>query len=255
MIQSFSPLLPFRLMQTHFQKGLRSAFTLIETLVVVSIIVLILTLTAPSLFSTMKSTKLSSAGDSVLGYLSEAQQMAVTNNIPIEVRFFKYSTPLSPTPAFRSLQMFKIRTGNEVGGTFVEGQSSGGGAFQEKEEAVGQLLKVPEGIIIVHDSTDLTPIFGANDFPDQKTGGGSYSGQQNATYNALRFFPDSSCRVLTATADAGLVLTYPALPQSCLTLAADNGQQITVDNLPKNFYTIQVDPYTGKLRTYRPGQY
>ncbi|MFM2166589.1 MAG: hypothetical protein RIS79_960, partial [Verrucomicrobiota bacterium] len=84
------------------------AFTLIETLVVVSIIVLILVMTAPSLFSTMQATRLTAAGETVLGFLSEAQQVAQSQNTPVEVRFFRYKTALSPYQAFRSMQMFKI---------------------------------------------------------------------------------------------------------------------------------------------------
>lgn len=220
-------------------------FTLIETLVVVSIIVLILALTAPSLYSTIKATKLSSSGDSVLGFLSEAQQISVSGNVQVEVRFFKYATPMSPVSTFRSMQMFKI--GHQP--------MSAGGQFTEVSQPVGDLVRLSDGIVIVNDTANLSPLLPGDGFKDVKEGGaGSYSGNSEAKYNAIRFLPDGSCRVLSSTTGGAVTLTYPALQQSCITLCEDLGKQIAVDSLPLNFYCIQIDPYTGKMRTYRPGQ-
>jgi len=170
---------------SNIVRGFAKGFTLIETLVVVSIVVLILALTAPSLYSTIKATKLTSSGDSVLGFLSEAQQMAVSSNVQVEVRFFKYQTPMSPASAFRSMQMFKIN----------HDPISQGGNFTEVLQPVGDLVRL-----------------------------------------------------------SAVTLTYPSLPASCITLCDDLGRQIDMATLPSNFYCIQIDPYTGKMRTYRPGQ-
>ncbi len=226
---------------------LQRAFTLIETLVVVSIIVLILVMTAPSLFSTMQATRLTAAGETVLGFLSEAQQVAQSQNTPVEVRFFRYQTPLSPYQAFRSMQMFKITTP-------VEDR----GQIQERSEPIGTLVRLPENVVIPQDDTDLSPLLEGEGFQDVKpTGFGSYSGVEEAYYSAVRFMTDGSCRKVEAVRDgeASSSLSYPELRKSCITICPDTNQAITLTNLPKNFFCIQVDPYTGKIHTYRPGQY
>lgn len=230
----------------HIRSLSARAFTLIETLVVVSIVVLILTLTAPSLFSTMKATRLTSAGDSLVGFLSEAQQLAVSSNTPVEVRFFNYTTPMSSNKAYRAMQMFKISnismaTSNQA---------------VESEVPVGTLLRIPDGIVLVDDPSTLSPLLSASGFQDRKpNGGGAYSGQTSATYNSLRFLADGSCRTVASSTNGRVTLLYPVLQKSCITLCEDIGAEITVEKLPRNFYTIQIDPFTGKIRTYRPGQF
>jgi hypothetical protein len=67
---------------------------------------------------------------------------------------------------------------------------------------------------------------------------------------------DGTCRKLSDNPTTGVAaMTYPTLRTSCITLSPEIGQQVNETNLPKNFYCIQVDPYTGKIRTYRPGEY
>jgi len=244
----------FILTQFHAMKAsipqprfFQRAFTLIETLVVVSIIVLILVMTAPSLFSTMQATRLTAAGETVLGFLSEAQQVAQSQNTPVEVRFFRYQTALSPFQAFRSMQMFKIT--NPV---------DAGGQIQERSEPIGTLVRLPDNVIIPQDDTDLSPLLEGDGFEDVKpTGSGSYSGVEDAYYCAVRFMTDGSCRKVEASGSgaAASSLSYPELRQSCITVCPDINQEVKVDNLPKNFFCIQIDPYTGKIHTYRPGQF
>ena len=48
--------------------------------------------------------------------------------------------------------------------------------------------------------------------------------------------------------------SYNTLNESYFTLAENIGQKLTVKSLPKNFFTIQIDPFNSKARTYRPGQ-
>lgn len=234
-------------MKTYRPQLLRmaEAFTLIETLVVVSIIVLILALTGPSLLGTMQATKLTSAGDAVVGFLSEAQQLAQSRNTPVEVRFFKYQTPMSGVEAYRSMMMFVITT-----------PPLASGGIQEKAEPLGTLVKIPDGIFAPHDEEDLSPLLSgegmADSSKDRPTG---HTGVEGAKYNAIRFLTDGSCRRVVSTGGGAVTsLVYPQLQDSCVTLCDDVGRQVEASSLPKNFYCIQIDAYTGKMRTYRPGQ-
>jgi uncharacterized protein (TIGR02596 family) len=228
----------------------RAAFTLVETLVVVSIIVLILALTGPSLLGTMQASKLTSAGGSMVGFLSEAQQLAVTLNTPVEVRFFRYKVAPDTFESYRSYQMFKVSTPSVVSGATVN--------FEELFEPLGQVFRLPEGVIIPHEP-ELSPMLDGEGFPDvtdDKPNG--YSGVADAKYVAIRFMTDGTCRRVTSVAAGsnsigGLV--FQTLNLSYFTLAGNIGIELSVASLPKNFFTIQIDPFNGKTRSYRPGEY
>lgn len=238
-------------MQNHLllRKESRRAFTLIEMLVVVTIIVLLLAFSTPALMRTMQASRLSSSGDALMGAFSEAQQLAFAQNVPVELRFFSYDGDFGDSPLFRAYQMFKVLV-----------VSGGGNATAQIKESVvpaGNLIKLSEGIVIASDSA-LSPALSGDQINDEKDGGATgYSGVPGATYCAMRFMPDGTCRKVGATTTSEGVtlasLVFQTLPESFLTITYDGGAVITVENLPKNFYTIQVDPFTGKARSYKPG--
>jgi hypothetical protein len=118
----------------------------------------------------------------------------------------------------------------------------------------GNLIKLSDGIVVASDEA-LSPALSGEGITDTKDGGvvPGYSGVSEATYNAIRFMPDGSCRKVGTTTDGLAVLTFQTLPESFFTITYDSGVQITAENLPKNFYTIQIDPFTGKARSYKPG--
>lgn len=222
------------------------AFTLIEMLVVVTIIVLLLAFSTPALMRTMQSSRLSAAGDTLLGVISEAQQIAFAQNVPVELRFFKFQDEFKTSTGFRSYQMFKV--------TLVSEGTGPAATVKESLVPASNLIRIPESIVIVSDET-LSPLLPGEGVTDTKEGGGTpgYSGVADAKYIAIRFMTDGSCRTV-GTASGGLAtLSYQTLPMSYLTLTSEGGQVITVKNLPKNFYTIQIDPFTGKARSYKPG--
>ncbi len=241
---------------THFpypERQARRAFSLIEMLVVIAIIAMIMATATPALMRTMQATRLSSTGDSLMGAFTEAKQLSYAQNVPVELRFFKYPDQDFPTSAvqlYRSYQMFKIVT--LTVGTGVSAQT------QESVVPVGTLSKLSDGIIIAADQA-LSPLLNGqngqslDDVKSNSSGGVGYSGVTNAKYNAIRFMPDGSCRKVSAQQSGFSQLDYGTLPTSFLTLTYNSGQEVTTGNLPKNFYTIQVDPYTGKARNYRPG--
>lgn len=231
-------------------KEFRKAFTLIEMLVVVTIIVLLMAFSTPALMRTMQASRLSSTGDSLMGAISEAQQLAFSQNVPVELRFFSYAGDFGNTSLFRAYQIFKI----------VMATTGVGGAAQSKESVVpvGNLVKMSEGIVIASHAA-LSPSLSGQQAKDTKDGGVTpgYSGVTDATYSAIRFMPDGTCRKVGAsTANNGITLAslvFQTLPESFLTITYDGGFEITDQNLPKNFYTIQIDPFTGKARSYKPG--
>jgi uncharacterized protein (TIGR02596 family) len=240
-------------MQNHLllRKQSRRAFTLIEMLVVVTIIVLLLAFSTPALMKTMQSTRLSSTGDALMGAFSEAQQLAFAQSVPVELRFFSYDGEFGESPLFRAYQVFKVLV-------VADGVGANAAApLKESVVPVGNLIKLSEGIVIAADSS-LSPALSGEQINDEKEEGAiGYSGFPGATYCAMRFMPDGTCRkVGAATTNDGVTLAslvFQTLPESFLTITYDGGVEITTENLPQNFYTIQIDPFTGKARNYKPG--
>lgn len=237
----------------YFERLARRAFSLIEMLVVIAIIAMIMASATPALMRTMQATRLATTGDSIMGAITEAKQLAYAQNVPVELRFFKYPDqdfPGSTVQLFRSYQMFKIVTLTQGVGANAQ--------VSESVVPVGTLSKLSDGVVIAA-GQDLSPLLNGQNgqsLDDVKTnaaGGVGYSGVAGAKYNAIRFMPDGSCRRVNAQQGGFSQLDYGTLPFSFLTVTYDSGADITTGNLPKNFYTIQIDPYTGKARNYRPG--
>lgn len=228
----------------------RLAFTLIEMLVVVTIIVLLLAFSTPALMKTLQSSRLSSTGDTLLGAISEAQQLAFAQGVPVELRFFSYSGDFTDdSPMFRSYQMLKVETKVEGTGTALK--------ISESMVPAGNLTKFAEGIVIPVDD-ELSKALSGDQLEDTKNGATpGYSGVSGAKFCAIRFMPDGTCRKVGATTSSDgvtqAVLTFQTLSESFFTITYDIGATINVGNLPKNFYTIQIDPFTGKARNYKPG--
>jgi hypothetical protein len=150
---------------------------------------------------------------------------------------------------FHSYQLFRI---------IAASQGQGAAAVvKEFVLPVGSLVPLPEGIVIPADNT-LTGAFfvNGNSTGLQDTRDGAqvgYSGVAGATYNAIRFMPDGTCRNVGTTTNGLATLTFQMLPQNFITLTYGSGAAVTLATLPSNFFTIQIDPYTGKARSYRPG--
>lgn len=201
-------------------------------LVVLAIIAILIALVAPGVIGSMNASKLSSAGDRLLGTLSEAQQTAYAKNQAVELRFYQYAEPMSTTMAFRAYQSFLIS--NPVG------------ANTETLTKLSELIKLPDSMIISSNTT-LSPLVTQNTIADTNND----AGLPGASYAALRFSPDGTCKLVVSSGTMA-TLTLPSLPQSFVTVVEENAKAGTT-GLPDNFYTVQVDPYTGRSRAYRPG--
>lgn len=227
--------------RAHSNHGARQGFTLVEMLAVITIIAVLMALAGPVMFKGVGSSKLSGSGERILGALSEAQQTVSTKNNTIEMRFYKFDGAVSgAATGFRAYQLFKISTAP--------------GSNQETATKSTECIKLPDGVMI-SDSNIFSPVLSGTALADTEN---NASVKNTATYIALRFLPDGTMRkIASATGEtaetAPAAMTFSDLPKSFLTLLADDGKTYGATNMPKNFFTIQVDPYTGKSRSYRPG--
>jgi len=211
------------------RRGAR-AFTLIELMVVVAVIALVTSAVAPMVFSSMMANKITSAGESLTGTLSYAHQLAVSGNQEIEVRFYSYEDSSAPGSArgYRAVALVRA-SGNTAGaGRTALGQQ------------LGETFYLPSGVVISQGSKLSPPLTHITATPDRediiKKAGVS-------DYRAFHFLPDGGTNLDTL----GIA------PNLCyFTLAEDKPADKAGDDVPKNFYTIQIDPITGRVVPYRP---
>ncbi|MES2595896.1 MAG: Verru_Chthon cassette protein D [Verrucomicrobiota bacterium] len=232
---------------TRFAKS--GAFTLVELLTVVGIITLLIALATPTLVDVIRSTRLSSAGDSLLNRLSLAQQEAVARSKEVEMRFYKYTNANSDRPSeslFYAYQVVETPSGQDA-------------------KAISEPFYLESGVVFAPEM-QLSPLLRTSAVQQREdlskqyvfTPGSGGDGD-DVQYAAIRYYPDGSCRLLnsndpTATenaTNAALAYTVPPLATSFFTLV--ESQFVGSGKIPPpNYYCIQIDAYTGKARVYRP---
>lgn len=228
-----------RFFQTRPRAFLEAGFSLIELLAVIVIIGIMMAAAAPGMFAVIRATKLTSAGDTILSRVAQAQQLAQTMSSPVELRFYAYKPGDQPgaEEAIRAIQLVD-----------PESKSVVGGVTTVKSKALSEMFVLPAGIVVAT-SSKLAPL------TESKIGaaGDFFASAPDAKYSALHFYPDGSFKKLTALpkdTTGGTGAVSPALIDSFLTLVADG--DMDGDSAPKNFFCIQLDPYTSKARLYRP---
>ena len=216
------------------RRGPGRAFTLIELLLVMAIMILLASFVGPAASTMTKGTQLTQAGQMVSDQLGLARQTALSRGRSVEVRFYQYSDPDIPgesagsasTGKYRAMQCFLIpETGTPV--------------------ALGQVQKLPNSIIVDSsaDSTNaLSTLLGVSQSKAWSASDPQVSLPRASTsYNcrAFRFLRDGSTNL---SKSGSWFLTLHELNKG------DN--LTTLTNL--NFVTLQIDPYNGHIKTFRP---
>ncbi len=241
-------------MRFHAFRPLRGAFSLIELIVVIAIIGIVAVFVVPAANTIIMGTDITRGSQALASQLALARQTAVTTNHPVEVRFLKYANPEMPgedvkdqtTWKFRAMVLLEIfDNGNtallgkveRLPGNIMmdpanfssllrETPPEGGSGGSTSSEAEQKLLK----IIAAGDRKDSPPIPGLP--KDEAT---------NYKYVSFRFLPDGSTNL--DPNGNWYVTIYSA---------------VDVPKLPKtgkpeiNYFTAQVDPVSGAVRTFRP---
>jgi uncharacterized protein (TIGR02596 family) len=188
------------------------AFSLVELLAVMAIIVIIIVFSVPMFTSISQGSNLNRAGQILGDHLSLARQKAVTLNRDIEMRFYQF--PGVATSGWRGVQLVQID------------QTPTG----PMEKPVTRVVEMPTGISMV-DRDNLSPLIASS----PHSGTAKLTSRGDVKYRSFRFRADGS----TDAAD---------IANNFVTLA-----QITDSATPpRNFYTLQVNPVTGKVSVFRP---
>lgn len=219
------PILPLRRRSSQRRQA---GFTLIELMVVVAVIALVTSAVAPMVFSTMASTRLTSAGQSLASQISLAHQLAVSGNQEIEVRFYEYEDTSAPGTGkgFRAVAMVRSASMFSTAGAAGLGQQ------------VSDTFYLPSGIVFGSGARLSPPLSQLSSEQDRE---GIIKKARGATYRAFHFFPDGS---------TDLPMHQMAANQCYFTLGEE--RLIADGSVPKNFFAVQVDPNTGRTSTYRP---
>ncbi len=197
-----------------------NGFTLIEMIVVVAIVAMIFAFAAPYTFSAIRAASLSTAGDTLMQKISLAQQRALTENRPIGLDFYFYDK--DGVQGCHAIQLV----------TFDPITSLGTPLEEPTYWSEGRALLV-EGA--------LSPMF-AGTLTAAYTGLAAQEPFKalEATFYRILFYPNGSTSLRVPLRDA------------YLTLIGVQNYQEDLSDPPPNYYTVQVDPVTGRTRSYRP---
>ena len=217
--------------------SLRRGFTLLELLIVVSIIAFMAIISLPNIASTMRGLQISQGGQLIETQLQAARQRALSDNRTVEMRFYKSAATTGGASHFTAFQAFSIST---TGTTATP---------------IDKVHTLPSSMVIdtgdgqtTDDGKTLSTIMGKTPVASTQLLNPAYlpSGQ---TYTCVffRFKPDGSTD-LTPVSNSWF-LTVHALTDG------DPAQPPTgtgTGSGPKNYYTIQVDPYNGHIYEFHP---
>lgn len=227
-------------------------FTLIEMLAVLGIIGVVAAIAAPAVLGVINSTRITQAGDEISGLISQAQQIAVSESRPVEVRFYRMQDGRAVgddvQPQYRGIMIVKYYQTGEPDPRSPAGVPLGAPLAVAD---FGGIYRLPNGIEI-SESRVLSSIMDLPEISASGQGGGN-SAAEIVTKRGGQFMP---MEVPEATA----FRSFLCLPESTdlsssntwfVTLIQNNERDRGPSDL-KNFYTIQIEPVTGRLMTYRP---
>lgn len=204
------------------------AFSLLELLVVVSIMLILISLSTVAVQHVMRGVELTSSAATVQDILNLARQTALSTNCPVEVRF--YQVPPKDGPAssavYRAIGIYQV---DQNGPRAVGKLSYLDGTMRLADtEAFGTLLKhTPEAKSTLR-SLDAT-------------------GTKEYVYHYFQYRPDGSTS-LDANAPA------PDGGDTWHVMIYGGNDSIAGGTPPANYASIQLDPVTGRTEMFRPGR-
>jgi uncharacterized protein (TIGR02596 family) len=197
-----------------------AGFSLVELVVVVAIVTMLIALATPYTLAAMQSANLTSAGDTLMQKFAMAQQRSLTENRPVGLDFFYYSE--DDIKGCHAIQMISYDPATNQA-TQLEPP-----VYWSKQSVV-----LVEGV--------LSPMFSTNQTATS-TGQAALNPFKSlgATFQRVIFYPNGSTS-----------LRVP-LRTAYLTLISTKNYKADLAEAPPNYYSVQIDPVTGRGHSYRP---
>lgn len=192
----------------------RGAFSLLELLVVMAIILFLGALAKPAINSLQESNSLSSAGQILVGQIDLARQTASTSGQTIQVRLLQLGTS---DAGYNAVQIGRTDVNNNW-------------------MALGRLARFPGTAVVSEDKTNVSPLLAT---PDLETGTMNVGGFSNVSYAAFGIRPSG-------------VVEPAASDMSSFFLGIVLWRAGNSDSVPANFVFVQINPETGNPLIYRP---
>lgn len=206
------------------------AFTLVELLVVIAIILIVIALVTPAVLPVLRSSRINAAASMIVDEFNLSRQLALAQNCDVEVRFYRLGSKSDASDKqFRAFRSFVVN-----------------GSDPAKSKPLSKVRYLPEPVIVSGDGQFSTLL----DYANANRVGLSHSQE------ALNGVPGQSEYVsflFRATGGTNLSPVDPANGGNWfLTVFLENAPKTAATGIPSNYFTAQVDPITGRVRTYRP---
>jgi uncharacterized protein (TIGR02596 family) len=214
--------------------GKRHSFTLVELLVVIAIGAILAVISAGAYSKIVRSTTVSTGSQMLTGALDFARQTAITRNTDVEFRIYELpdanaSPSAPPVNQYRGFQTFLIADGTT--NALTKPSFLPPPAVISANPAVSSIIGlVPQPASTF--SPQTLPLYGSN-------------------YQALvfRFSPNGGLETPSSAAAATAVASGWFMS---LVLLNDPLSTTGNTSLPANFATIQIDPFSGRAKVFRP---
>lgn len=206
-------------------------FTLIELIIVVAIMAILLTLAVSQASGGMEGMKMRQALETTRTAMEHARQVAITTNQSVMFRFYEMTDEFG-TPAWRTMEFGLARAVTDPSDPEY---SPPGASYEPVFQRMGSLERLPAGIHIHPSSTYSTLV--SDDTALLRGTDTSPEDGRARKYVAFVYQPDGRCAL-------------PADKSWTITLVKE--KDTSASGLPANYATIQLDPRTARVRTYRP---
>jgi uncharacterized protein (TIGR02596 family) len=197
----------------------KRGFTLVELLVVVTIMLILAAISVPAISGLLESSNITQGGQVLASQISLARQVAAALNCNVEVRLLQ--APNSTPAYYTAIQLWAPVPPS---GTNV---------------AVNRLINLPQGAVISGDTSTLSPVLAnLSSTANTMTIAGVVT-----NYVSFKISP-------TGMVTTGSVTPYTAIASLYLTVVPLKSAAAT--SAPKNYVTVQINPVTGTQLVYRP---
>lgn len=197
-----------------------AGFSLVELVIVIAIVTMLIAVATPYTLAAMQSANLTSAGDTLMQKLAMAQQRSLTENRPVGLDFYYYT--VDNVKGCHAIQMISYNP-----------------ATNQATQLEPPVYWTKQSVVLVEGA--LSPMFSTNQTATS-TGPAAQNPFQSlgATFYRVIFYPNgtTSLRVPLRTAYLTLIPTKSYKPD--------------ISTAPPNYYTVQIDPVTGRGHSYRP---